>query len=136
MLVLKTFETKKSFENFFDARVSRCARSMFLAVIDIPLGCARSNSIVPVCLRSVKFFRVCIGKYRIPQKMRHRAFPSNSIASCVFICAQSNSIKYQIPQLKDEHTLTCSSDLKNLQRRAQNLLIQHENLKRTKRLNS
>ena len=62
----------------------------------------------------------------------------NSIASCAFICARSNVFvfsrnnasifKYQIPQLKDKRTVTCFSDLKNLQRSARNLLIQTRKL--------
>ena len=52
---------------------------------------------VAISLRSVKLFRVCVGKYQIPQKMRHCAFGcarSNFIVSCAFICAQSNSFVF------------------------------------------
>ena len=103
--------------------------------------CAWSNPIVPVCLRSVKFFRVrvqccivlaCIGflrKYVIAhaavlgQIPLHRARLSafGQVLSC---SRASMRRKYQIPQLKDERTVACFSDLENLQRSARNLLIQ------------
>ena len=120
----------------------------------LAFGCARSNSIVRVCLRSVKFSRVCaqwcivlvsIGfliKYVIThsavlgQIPLHRACLSalGQILSCSRAMLH-RFVEYWIPQLKHERAVTCYPDLENL-RRGQNLLIPHENLKRTKRFNS
>ena len=146
----KLSERKKYFENFFDARVIVCTRSMFSAVF----GCARSNSIVRVYLRSVKFFRVraqcCVmlisirllRKYVIAHSAELGQISSNrvrlsalgKILSCLRTMLR-RSAAYWIPQLKVERAMTCFSDLKNL-RSAQNLLIPHENLKHTKRFSS
>ena len=60
---LENFWHKKSFENIFDARVSACACAKVRDQCFRPssaFGCAWSNSIVPVCLRSVKFLRVLV----------------------------------------------------------------------------
>ena len=90
---LETFGTKKPFENFIDARVSACACAKVRDQCFWPssaFGCAWSNSIVPVCLRSVKFLRVrmqcCVAlvSLGLPQ--------SNSIASCALVCARSSSL--------------------------------------------
>ena len=87
---LETFGSKKSFENCFDARVSACACAKVRDQCFWPssaFGCAWSNSIVPVCLRSVKFLRV---RMQCCVVLVSLGFPqSNSIALCAFICARS-----------------------------------------------
>ena len=118
--------------------------------------CTSETAVVPVCLRSVKFFCVrvqcyvvlasSIGflrKYVIAHSavlgqisLHHaRLFALGQILSCSRTM-MSRFVKYQIPQLKDKRTVTCFSDLENLRRSAQNLLIQHEKLKRTNCFNS
>ena len=89
----QNLRNEKIFRKTF-RRASKCVCAInVFGRQSLAFGCARSNSIVPVCLRFVKFFRVCVGKYQVPQKIRHCAFGcalSNSIASCAFICAWSN----------------------------------------------
>ena len=111
----KTFETKKSFENFFDAPVSACACAKVRDQCFWP-------SSARLCL--VKFHRPRLSAlHRVPSgscAMLRRigtisvGFPqSNSIALCVFICARSTFFMflrngvcflstYNIPEFTDE----------------------------------
>ena len=126
-------ERKKSFKNFFVARVSACACAInafgshrhivpvclrsakFLrprvqcCVVLASIGFPQSNSIVPICLCSVKFLRA---RVRCCVVLASIGFlQSNSIVSCSFICARSNSFVF-------------FSDLENLRRSTRNLLVQ------------
>ena len=88
-------------------------------------GCARSNSNVRVCLRSVKFFRVgaqCsvvlvniefLKKYGIAHSAVLSQIPSHrvrlSVLGQIISCSHSMLrlfVEYRISQLKDERTLT------------------------------
>ena len=105
----------------------------------------------PQVLSCSRVMLLCVGKYRILQKIRHCAFgcarsnsPSHraglSALGQILLCSRAmmrRFVKYRIPQLKDKITVMCFSYLENLRRTSiQNLLIQHENMKRTKCLNS
>ena len=115
LLVSKTFGTKKSFENFSDARVSACARSMFSTVIgsyiavlgqtsSFPFVCALSSYFV-FALASIGFLRKCVIPHlavfgQIPSyRARLSAFGQILLCSRAMMCC---FVKYRIPQLKDD----------------------------------
>ena len=104
---------------------------------------------MPVCLRSVKFFRVrmqcCvvlvsivfIRKYVIPHSAAVGQIPLHRARLSAFgqirLCLRAmlrRFVEYWVPQLKDKRAVKNDvfSDLKNVQ-------SAHENLKRTKRFN-
>ena len=150
------FRNEKSFENFCDARVSVCACAKVRDQYFWPsstFGCAWSNSIVPGCVRSVKFLCVrvqcCIALVSL-------GFPQSiSIASCVFICARSNFFMFSrndawffklwISQSSDKKSDVFFRSQKLVKKRAELInsntktrstqKFKHENLKRTKRVN-
>ena len=125
---------------------------MFSAVIGIRLCSVKFHRARLSALRQV-LSCLCammhrVGKYWISLKICHHAFGcarSNSIASCVFICARSNSFvcarnaasfcwvsDSSVKRWKSSDVFSRSRKLE----RGQNFLIPHENLKRTKRFNS
>ena len=90
----KTFKTKNSFENFFDAPVSACAcakvRDQCFWPSSARLCLVKFHR--PVCLRSIEFLRVRVQWYIVLVSF---GFPqSNSIALCAFICARSYSFMF------------------------------------------
>ena len=152
---LENFRNEKIFRKLF-RRASKCvcvrARRCAINVFGLhQLGCAWSNSIVPVCLRSIEFLRV---RVQCCVVLVSPGFPqSNSIALCAFICARSNSfmlsrnndtwwLKYWIPHLNLEKNDVFLISRKLAKKRtglvnsntktwsAQK--FKHENLKRTK----
>ena len=108
-IVSKTFGTKTSFENLFDARVVRVrARSMFSEIIGIQLCSvkfhrARLSALrqVPSCSRAMLRR---LGKYRIPSVKFHRVVRVylRSVNFFVFSRNDVSFFKYWIPQLTCE----------------------------------